>query len=167
MAKLEHFIFPKVGGLKPTCAPHFWKCGGTSPRCPPFSYALECCTKRVVCLHIPESLRGDIKQTTSFIIKNIHAEFESEWAKWLFVSCQQFYRQQLTHDTFSSAPDARTATLWHYYMYIPFNVNARGYKCRQCSATLAVSKLWTMEDKNNIIDFDMWKKKYETTKIIV
>ena len=22
------------GGVKPTCAPHFWKCGGTSPRCP-------------------------------------------------------------------------------------------------------------------------------------
>ena len=33
-AKLEHLDCPKVWGHKPTCAPHFWKCGGTSPRCP-------------------------------------------------------------------------------------------------------------------------------------
>ena len=43
MAKLEHFIFPKVGGgSNPLVPPHFWKCGGTSPRCPPSPTPLRC-----------------------------------------------------------------------------------------------------------------------------
>ena len=45
IVKLEHLLCPKVGGgggggYKPTCAPHFWKWGGTCPP-PPFSYALD------------------------------------------------------------------------------------------------------------------------------
>ena len=42
IVKLEHLLCPKVGGgggHKPTCAPHFWKWGGTCP--PPPFYALE------------------------------------------------------------------------------------------------------------------------------
>ena len=35
MAKLEHFIFPKVGGLKPTCAPPLLKVRGHKPPLPP------------------------------------------------------------------------------------------------------------------------------------
>ena len=36
IVKLEHLLCPKVGGgHKPTCAPHFWKWGGSCPPCPP------------------------------------------------------------------------------------------------------------------------------------
>ena len=35
MAKLEHLICPKVGGLKPTCAPPLLKVRGHKPPLPP------------------------------------------------------------------------------------------------------------------------------------
>ena len=42
IVKLEHLLCPKVGGggHKPTCAPHFWKWGGT---CPPAPLLLRPC----------------------------------------------------------------------------------------------------------------------------
>ena len=46
IAKLEHLVCPKVGGLKPTCAPPTFESGGGGGHMPPlppppFSYALE------------------------------------------------------------------------------------------------------------------------------
>ena len=57
IAKLEHLVCPKVGGLKPTCAPppHFWKWGGGAhaPAAPPpsptplLSVCLSVCDKQI------------------------------------------------------------------------------------------------------------------------